>query len=100
MYADDCTILVAAQTSEMLQEKINEATNDFIKWSNANFLIHNAEKTVYTQFYNRTAPTTEISLAVDGKQIKQSDKFKFLGISLIDSAAGRSIQSPSLNKIK
>ena len=53
MYADDTTVVVAADSVDMLREKIINVRHDMEEWCKSNGLILNINKTVYINIYNR-----------------------------------------------
>ena len=80
MYADDTTVVVAADSVDMLREKIINVRHDMEEWCKSNGLILNINKTVYMNIYNRKPVPYTFANSLN---ILISDRHKFLG-TMID----------------
>ena len=84
LYADDCLVYASAATADCALEKLNELTEQILSWYTENRLSVNVEKTEVITICAKTNQIKEFKpLRVHGKNIKQTDKLKYLGV-LVD----------------
>ena len=80
-YADDSTVVAAAQTPEELVSLVNRTMQDISQWMCANKLKLNVQKTKYSCFTKKRFLTMP-DPTIGGMKIERSCKFKILGVTL------------------
>ncbi len=86
MYADDTTLQAADKDLKCLENKLNEDLEALNQWLLKNRLVLNTDKTVFMVLATRQrqATVTEcmIKLNIGGKDIKQVNEAKLLGMTI------------------
>ena len=84
LFADDTNLFNSGQDSEKVQSEILSDLSRISEWLKINKLSLNIKKTHFMIFTNRNSQTPDIDLSIDGHQIEQVLKTKFLGV-IIDN---------------
>jgi len=86
IFADDTLIYVTGESSAELERKMNMIFSIVKKWTNANILKMNTEKTKYMVVRNvRIELKSNIKLkCLDGTEIERAEIMKYLGIIIDD----------------
>ena len=84
LFADDTTLFDSDSNLTTLIDRFNRELIDIVNWLNANRLSLNIDKTNYMIFRpkNRNDPSPDIM--INGAQINQVEKAKFLGVMIDD----------------
>ena len=79
LYADDANIIVTGFTIEEVYQKINDLTENLLKWVNTNGLSLNLKKTKY-MIFTRKRTFTEQEVRIDNVVIERKVMERFLGV--------------------
>lgn len=82
IYADDTTIIVAADNITELSSRIQSIIKDFDDWCKRNHLINNINKTVLLQFTNPHQTGNNLKFKMNNTEIQTSESTVFLGSQL------------------
>lgn len=85
IYADDTSVVEAADSIAVLQDRLRNVVDKFTSWCRMNRLIVNAEKTILIQFFGRKRISTPLRVAVDNIGVQPSESTKFLGVYIDNS---------------
>ena len=77
-YADDTTLIIAAENKEQLQEQAQTDINNLVHYFHRHNLVPNPTKTTYTIFHKHEQKM-QLDLTIDGKKLQQERKVKVLG---------------------
>ena len=83
IYADDTAIFFKHSNTVALQNMVCNALPKISDWLEANYLTLNTSKT-FTQIYTKRRAEIAIHVQINGVEIKEMEKIKYLGV-LIDS---------------
>jgi len=94
VYADDTTLLGNIDYSETAIPKMEKYLNDELQnisnWLKANKLALNIDKTCFMIFHSANKKVMDLSLKIDGVEIKRVSHFNFLGINLHENLTWKS----------
>lgn len=80
LYADDTSVIEAANTPMELQEALNNTANQFTTWCKRNHLTVNASKTIFMHFHGKKKLDMDLTVRINDSDIMCSDQTKFLGV--------------------
>lgn len=83
-YADDTTLIVAADTEQELNTLAQSELRHLIRYFHHNNLVPNPTKTQYTTFYPRP-PSQLFDLRIGNKEITETKQAPLLGITVQDN---------------
>ena len=78
-YADDANIIVSGSTIEEVYQKIDDLTENLLKWVNSNGLALNLKKTKY-MIFTRKRTYTEQTIRINNVLIERKISERFLGV--------------------
>ena len=81
-YADDANIIVTANDTTELANKINTVLQSINAWVTGNGLKLNLGKTKYMIFTNRHNVERDLNLTLNGTKIEYTEQERFLGVIL------------------
>ena len=84
LFADDTNLFCNGSDLEALETNINQELAKISKWLKTNKLSFNVQKTHYMVFTKRRVGRFRLQLMIDGENIDEVEKTKFLGI-IIDN---------------
>ena len=84
LFADDTNLFCSGSDVKMLENNINNELSQISLWLKVNKLSLNIKKNHYMVFTKRKTPKFELKLQIDGEDIKEVHKTKFLGV-IIDN---------------
>lgn len=82
LYADDCTVVISANSLQELEFESNEILQKFSQWCSKNRLLVNNSKTCFMPFFLRREFPENPLLMLGNKPIERVTNFKFLGVYL------------------
>ena len=84
LFADDTNIFVRGQNLDDIQSIMNEELQSLSKWLKVNKLSLNIKKTHFMLFSNKKKYCENVTIKIDGQNIKRVSKTKFLGVQIDD----------------
>jgi len=81
LYVDDLAIYMSANRASTAERLLQTAINRISQWTMERGFKLSPSKTIAIQFRNKRATPENISLHLDGKQIKFEESVKFLGLT-------------------
>ena len=90
VFADDITIIVSGLTWKTVERKCKIILGEVNKWSRANGLSFNPDKSEYLQFSWQRIGNHPIDLSLNGKKIKRANKVKYLGVIITEKLQWKS----------
>lgn len=82
MFADDTTICITAESTDILEYNANKLLTCFYNWCFSNKLIINTSKTKYIIFQNRATELQGITLQLNNTILEKVNNTKFLGLHI------------------
>ena len=82
LFADDTTIVDVGNDWSEVSTVVNQELGILSNWFNVNQLSLNLAKTNYIAF-NRSSPSRNLNICMDGKAVQQVLVTKFLGIEIV-----------------
>ena len=80
LYADDANIIVTGHTAQEIVLKLNELSQDLLKWVDCNGLALNLKKTKFMLFTKQHIDLDSIKLQIAGTKIERKTEARFLGV--------------------
>ena len=82
LFADDTNLFFTGKNPDQVSNAINSELQDINQWLQANKLSLNVSKTHYMIFSSKKMHISDISLKIDGSNIKRVYLTKFLGVQI------------------
>lgn len=82
LYADDTSVILSAETLELLENKCLSTTRELQLWLSVNKLQLNVDKTNYMMFGKNNCVSPSLHLTYNNQQIQSVDYVKILGITI------------------
>ena len=98
LFADDTNLFCNGSDLEALETNINQELAKISKWLKTNKLSLNVKKTHYMVFSKRRVGRFRLQLMIDGENIDEVEKTKFLGINIDNKLTGKTISHTLLEK--
>jgi hypothetical protein len=84
LFADDTNLFINGCNIETIESYANIQLSKIVEWLNANKLSLNVKKTHFMMFSNKKVKTRSVDIKINGENIDEVDKTKFLG-TIIDN---------------